>query len=393
MIEKIIFFTGLISLIFTSITDIKKREVPDFISYFLIFSGLLIYTVKSTILFSLSPIISCITGITLSYFFSAFLCYTGQWGGGDAKLLIGLTSILITTPAYYSNKLNIGNIEFLLLFIIGIFLFGSIYTLIYSIVLVILNPKKVYLSFKAKVISNKSITMIVSVTSILLILFSNLFNYSLKITLLTIGIMSIIFLFLFLLLKAIEESLFILNKKSDELVEGDWVIEDVFIENKDMNIQEYFLFQKDLDYISFFNKIKNLKKSDDQIKKIKETMEIKNLVTKLSNEFEVNENLVKKVIKVKSKSQLNELIKDKNKVKNIIKILKENGFEFNRIKVCGVDGTGLEKKHITLLQKHNVKSVRIKEGIPFVPAFLISFLMVYIININFEQFIELIKFF
>jgi hypothetical protein len=45
--------------------------------------------------------------------------------------------------------------------------------------------------------------------------------------------------------------------------------------------------------------------------------------------------------------------------------------------VCGPGDLGITFEKIALLKRHNVKTVMVKEGIPFVPSFLIAFIMTY----------------
>jgi len=48
---------------------------------------------------------------------------------------------------------------------------------------------------------------------------------------------------------------------------------------------------------------------------------------------------------------------------------------------------GIEKEQIALLKKYQIKTVPIKEGIPFVPAFLIGFILTFFIPNLLEIFI------
>ena len=97
MINTIIFFIGLILLLYGSYTDIKKREVPDYANYFSIIAiiGLrlidAIYTSEWNIF--LQSILWFIGFVILGY----IMFYSGQWGGGDSKVLMvmGLVFFLL----------------------------------------------------------------------------------------------------------------------------------------------------------------------------------------------------------------------------------------------------------------------------------------------------------
>ena len=53
--------------------------------------------------------------------------------------------------------------------------------------------------------------------------------------------------------------------------------------------------------------------------------------------------------------------------------LVENVYKSNRL-ICKAKNIGLEKKDIINLKKNKIKYVLIKQGMPFVPAFLFGFI-------------------
>src|SRR3989338_10189237 len=73
-----------------SITDLKTREVPDWVNYGLIISGIGLNLLFSVIYSSWSFIISSIAGLGVFFAISYIMFYTGQWGGGDSKMLMGI---------------------------------------------------------------------------------------------------------------------------------------------------------------------------------------------------------------------------------------------------------------------------------------------------------------
>src|SRR3989344_5842784 len=81
---------GLIWLIFATVSDIKKREIPDWLNYSLIAIGLGSRLIYSFIMKDFSFILYGLLGFAVFFVFANLMYYTKQWGGGDCKLLMGL---------------------------------------------------------------------------------------------------------------------------------------------------------------------------------------------------------------------------------------------------------------------------------------------------------------
>ncbi len=109
-------------LLLASIQDFRKREVPDSISYILIAGALLLSFIYSIVYNTVSNLIYIPLSMLLLFGFSYFMYRLGQWGGGDVKLMLGL-SIIFNSLNLFSDK------SFIALFI-NILLFGGIYGLI-----------------------------------------------------------------------------------------------------------------------------------------------------------------------------------------------------------------------------------------------------------------------
>ena len=93
MPNLLIYSVAFTALLIGSITDLKKREVPDWINY-----GLIIFGVSLNLLFSFiysNPffVIGSITGLLIFFVLAYVMFYSGQWGGGDSKMLMGLGAI------------------------------------------------------------------------------------------------------------------------------------------------------------------------------------------------------------------------------------------------------------------------------------------------------------
>ena len=82
-----------ILLIAASYTDIRTREVPDWMSYVGIGCGFILAVFNSWTLHSWSYLINSAVGFVIAGAIGGILYYSGQWGGGDAKILMALGSI------------------------------------------------------------------------------------------------------------------------------------------------------------------------------------------------------------------------------------------------------------------------------------------------------------
>ena len=136
----LIFIFVVLLLVAASISDFRRREVPDSISYILIAGGLLLSFIYSLAYGTVSNLIYMPFSILLLFGFSYFMYRLGQWGGGDVKLLFGL-SMVFTSLNLFSNR------SFIALFM-NILLFGGVYGLLGTIFVGIVKIKKLKKYFK-----------------------------------------------------------------------------------------------------------------------------------------------------------------------------------------------------------------------------------------------------
>ena len=275
MLEILLLTITITYLVIASISDLKTKEVPDFISYSLIIIALTLRLLYSLTTKDFTYLIQGLIGFAIFVALAFLFYYTKIWGGGDAKLLMGLGAVFPTYPKILLNYFipNL-NLPFLLILIINILIIGSIYGILWSIILATMNKKQFLKEIKPIYTKYKLLTSLFLILSIL-ILSSILIipETKIKLMMLALSIIVLIYPYLIIFTKTIEKSCLIKNTDIGDLTEGDWLAKDV---------------------------------------------------------------------------------KSNNKV-----ILSK------RI-------TEIEKKHIQLLKKHKIKKVLIKQGIPFIPSFLLS---------------------
>ena len=241
MIEQLLLFLGndfihrtqlfvivvtLLVFVIATLTDMKKREVPDTLNYIYLGSGIVFALTMSLYNQNAFYILNSIIGVVLAYGLGALLYYAGQWGGGDAKLLLGFGAwhglFYETIALRFSEMLMIH-------FIILLFIAGGIYGLFYLIFLFVKNKN----NFKVEKQKSKGINSIwILVGSLLLLLLGTLLSYPLNILSLVLAVTLSLMYLLMKHSKNIENSLFIKDLPIEKVTEGDWLHEDIKLGNK-----------------------------------------------------------------------------------------------------------------------------------------------------------------
>lgn len=300
-INWIIHIIILICLGIATITDIKKREVPDTLNFGMMILGVVLGIIFSIINNSWDPLITSSIGLGIGYLIGAAMFYSGQWGGGDAKMLMGMGAIIgIPLSVISKSGLNIassgiidlgsllmgkgGEIPFFITTIITIFIAGGIYGLFYSIGLIIKNWKEFKNEFRKKREEKKIIkTRKLVLAGVLLILILMLITpyREVRLSIGILGVMIFTFQYLIIISKVIENTCLIKTVPVRRLTEGEWIVEDVIVEGK---------------------------------------------------------------------------------------------------RICGPKDLGISLEQIKKLKKLKIKTIKIKEGIPFIPGFLLGYILMIILN-------------
>ena len=217
-----------IALFIGSITDLRTREVPDWVNYGLIFSGLGLNLLFSIIYSSSYFIINSIIGLAIFFGIAYIMFYAGQWGGGDSKILMGFGAMIGIDVGFKMP-------QFLLGFFINALFAGAIYGLLWSIYLAVKNRKKFRKELN-KALSDKNVVKAKKfMLAILVLLLAALFFaklYYLKIFVLSLALILLTTFYLWIFVKAIEKSSMYKFVEPSKLTEGDWIVNDVFVNKK-----------------------------------------------------------------------------------------------------------------------------------------------------------------
>ncbi len=272
MLQEITFLlTGAI-LAAASISDIKTREVPDWLNYSATAAGIGINLIYSLITWNPWPIVYSIAGVLVFLVIASIMFYGGQWGGGDSKMLIALGAILGLQFSLKAPFLSFN--QTIIALFMNLMLVGVVYALLWSMGLAIKHREKFTSQFTQQAGEVKLIT--IALLSVMLLFFVFVNDPSLRFALIGTGLATLAAGGIWAFGKSVEKSCMLKNTPTKKLTEGDWIAKEVRVKGK---------------YI------------------------------------------------------------------------------------CGPKDLGIEKSQIRKLIKLNVKKVLVKEGIPFVPAFFLAFLV------------------
>lgn len=232
----ITFGLSLIVLLAGSITDLKTREVPDWVNYGLISSGIGLNLLFSIIYQTPSFIINSLIGLLIFFGIAYIMFYAGQWGGGDSKMIMGLGAMIGINVSSFSS-------EFLSGFFINVLFAGALYGLLWSFYLAYKNRRKFKSEFK-KVLSHSKTEkikwIILALTVFLIISFFIVRTNYIKILILSLAFLILTTFYLWVFVRAIEKSSMYKLVEPSKLTEGDWIVKDIVV-NK-----EYITGPKDL---------------------------------------------------------------------------------------------------------------------------------------------------
>lgn len=233
---NLLYLLYFVLLFLATIEDVKKREVYDYLNYFF------------TILILVYGALTSINNFDLTFFYVLGLCfigffigfifyYIGMWGGGDAKLMISIPALLFFyEQKFISNYINLNqgsfaNVAALIIVFLAIsFIAGGILAVSVVLYNYIKNYKKVS-SFK-----NYEKLILVFTGFVFLALFFLMKSYKWLFLLILVEF----FIWLTFVSKRVENLIFVKNKSIKNIVLGDWVVEDVVVENKVIYKKEDF---------------------------------------------------------------------------------------------------------------------------------------------------------
>jgi prepilin peptidase CpaA len=228
MIELILISVILVGLLIGTLSDIKTREVPDWVSYSLICLGLGLRLIYSLYYSEFAYIIEGIIGLAVFFIIGMTMFYTAQWGGGDTKLLMGVGSLI-------GFSIDFTEFPQLVSFFINLLVVGAVYGLLWSIVLAVKHRSRFIVSFR-KNHGNKKIRfarrLILAGSVLMLALIFLPVDLLIKMLFLLLAAIPIFTFYIWIFAKSVEQSCMFKRIPPDRLTEGDWVQDEIKIARK-----------------------------------------------------------------------------------------------------------------------------------------------------------------
>ncbi|MBT4174438.1 prepilin peptidase [archaeon] len=218
--EILLITITLIILIIASITDLKTREVPDWLSYSFILISLatvLIYSLTTEFII----FIYSLTGFTAMFALGALLYYTKQWGGADAKILMGLGAVF---PIF--------GLEYIFILLIAIVFIGGFYSLAWGLAIYIKHLKKANKKLISLLKEQRTTRFILVVIAVIALISMFLVPTIYQILIFSILILLIFLFYLTLFVKTVEQIGLIQLIPTPSVTEGDWLAKSVKHNNK-----------------------------------------------------------------------------------------------------------------------------------------------------------------
>jgi Flp pilus assembly protein protease CpaA len=226
-----LFWLFLTGIIVASLQDLKRREVDNWLNLFLLLASFsfiffqAIFSKDATIIFQAGFAL-----VTLFIFMNMFY-YGRVFAGGDAKLLFAMTVFFIGAT-FVATLVNMG------IFLLFLMLAGSIYGIIYSVVLYIKDFEKV----NKKIKEGFSVLWVrcLIVLGVILFVFSYVnwwyphlfFGLGWGMPFLLFAIFALVLPLLYVFAKGLENASMMRTISGKELREGDWLVNDIRVGRK-----------------------------------------------------------------------------------------------------------------------------------------------------------------
>ncbi|MDO8628339.1 MAG: A24 family peptidase [Nanoarchaeota archaeon] len=223
LVEVILIVLVLCALVVASITDIRSREVPDWVSYMLIAAAFVVrlwyaFSSQHWSFFGFG-----VLGFALASAIGLVLFFSKQWGGGDAKLLMGFGVVFATNPSWYASP-----IPLFVAVLFNLVVVGAVYGIVASLLLAFVHHREFMKSFM--VVGHNKWLRLAKVVGLLvavgLYLFVTFADVVAGWILLVIASILVVYPWLLQVMKAVEQACLVKKVPVAKVTEGDWLVDD-----------------------------------------------------------------------------------------------------------------------------------------------------------------------
>ena len=223
MLSLVIVF---VILVIGSITDLKTTEVPDWLNFAGIAAGIGLHALAAISAWSVQPLIEGLLGLGVFIALGLVMYYTGQWGGGDSKLMMAVGSLL-----GFQFSLNHTSVAFL----INSLLAGAVYGLGW-VVWIAIKKHELFAAHLRSMMKKPVFVVLRGVALLFMLVFGMLSFFAgetpLRLLLIIIAVFFPFITYAFLLTKTVEQACMIRTASPAELTEGDWIVNDVIVSGR-----------------------------------------------------------------------------------------------------------------------------------------------------------------
>lgn len=218
MLELALIITGLVVLLIASYVDMRILEVPDWLNYSAVAAGIGIHLIYSLQQWNYWPVLSSIIGFGIAFGLACLMFYTGQWGGGDAKLLMAMGAII----GFQADKFGFGAS-----FLINLVFIGGAWGFLYSIMMALRNRKTFWKTFSSLRHQKKYAKLRVLTILVVVLLLISSFLLPFRVELITLAAVLYFLVHAVIFIKSVELSSMHKWITPDKATEGDWLLKGI----------------------------------------------------------------------------------------------------------------------------------------------------------------------
>lgn len=213
--NSLLFFVLLIGIFIGMVQDLRRREVDNWLNFSLLLFGIVVFVFEALFVSDWSIVVQGLFVLFLGFVCMHLFYFMRVFAGGDAKLLFALSPFFIGTTFLQTA------VQFFV-FVLFLFFSGGMYGLVYSFVLFARTYKDSSKRIKDYLVKYQFWWFV-----LLGIVFIGVFFFVKVQLLLVLGILIIVFPFLFSFAKGLEEIVMIKAIDPKQVRLGDWLSQDV----------------------------------------------------------------------------------------------------------------------------------------------------------------------
>jgi len=221
MLELALIIIALFVLVIASYVDIRILEVPDWLNYAGVAAGIGIHLIYSLQQWNYWPVLSSLIGFGMAFGLACLMFYTGQWGGGDAKLLMAMGAII----GFQADKFGFGTS-----FLINLVFIGGVWGMVWSLGLAVRHGRTFWKTYRALMHQKPYARLrMTSLLSAVVLIIAAFFLTQFRVELIVMAAVLYFLCHAIIFVKSVELSCMHKWITPDKATEGDWLVHAVKI--------------------------------------------------------------------------------------------------------------------------------------------------------------------